>query len=90
MGKLRAEVLRIFGTEEQGKRSPSLPKGSRHLQYVINELALYPVAPLNGRTAVQDSVLPVGGGPNSKSPMAVRKGTLVNFSDYVIHRREDI
>ncbi len=91
-GKLRAEVLRIFGTEEQGEEITFAKlKGSRYLQYVINEtLRLYPVAPLNGRTAVQDSVLPVGGGPNSKSPMAVRKGTLVNFSDYVIHRREDI
>ncbi|KAI9875794.1 MAG: hypothetical protein M1830_007994 [Pleopsidium flavum] len=91
-GKLRSEVLGIFGTEEQGEEITFAKlKSSRYLQYVINEtLRLYPVAPLNNRIAVRDAVLPVGGGPNSESPVAVRKGTVVNFSDYVMHRREDI
>ena len=90
--KVRAEVLRIFGTDRQGEEITFAKlKSARYVQYVINEtLRLYPVAPLNNRIAVRDTILPVGGGPDSKSPIPVRKGTLVNFSDYVIHRREDI
>ena len=90
--KLRAEVHRNFGTVGQGEEITFAKlKSARYVQYVINEtLRLYPVAPLNNRIAVRDTVLPVGGGPDGKSPVAVRKGTLVNYSDYIIHRREDI
>lgn len=90
--EVRDEVLGIFGPEEQGDEITFAKlKSARYLQYVINEtLRLYPVAPLNNRFAVRDTVLPVGGGPDGKGPVAVRKGTLVNFSDYVIHRREDL
>lgn len=90
--KVRAEVLRVFGTDGQGEEITFAKlKSARYVQYVINEtLRLYPVAPLNNRMAVRDSVLPVGGGPDGKSPVAVRKGTLVNYSDYIMHRREDI
>jgi len=90
--KVRGEVFRIFGAEGQGEEITFAKlKSARYVQYVINEtLRLYPVAPLNNRIAVRDSVLPVGGGPDGKGPIAVRKGTLVNFSDYIMHRREDI
>jgi cytochrome P450 len=90
--KLRAEVLQIFGAEGQGEEITFAKlKSARYVQYVINEtLRLYPVIPLNNRIAVRDSVLPVGGGPDGKAPIAVRKGTLVMFSDYIMHRREDI
>lgn len=90
--KIRAVVLEVFGAEGQGEEITFAKlKSARYVQYVINEtLRLYPVAPLNNRIAVRDSVLPVGGGPDGKAPVAVRKGTLVNFSDYIMHRREDI
>lgn len=90
--KLRAEVLRVLGTEEQGQEMTFAKlKSCRYLQYTINEtLRLYPVAPLNNRLAVRDTVLPVGGGPEGKNPIAIRKGTLVNFSPYITHRRVDI
>lgn len=34
--------------------------------------------------------LPVGGGPDGKSPMLVRKGTCVLMNLYAMHRREDV
>jgi cytochrome P450 len=34
--------------------------------------------------------LPVGGGPDGKSPMFVKKGTNVLFNLYSMHRREDV
>lgn len=42
------------------------------------------------RTAVQDTILPVGGGPDGSSPAFVEKGQLVIFNCSAMHRREDI
>jgi hypothetical protein len=42
-------------------------------------LRLYPIVPGNGRTAVRDTTLPVGGGPDGKSPIFVKAGTQVNY-----------
>lgn len=39
--------------------------------------------------ATTDTVLPVGGGPNGKSPVFVAKGTMVNYAVYVLHRRAE-
>lgn len=36
-----------------------------------------------------DTILPVGGGPNGESPVLVPKGTVVGYSTYSMHRRED-
>lgn len=35
-------------------------------------------------------MLPVGGGPNGKSPVFVRKGTIVFYSVWAMHRRQDL
>ena len=40
--------------------------------------------------AVKDTVLPLGGGPDGKSPIFVEAGTAVNYQVYNIHRRKDI
>jgi hypothetical protein len=45
---------------------------------------------MNGRTAVEDTWLPLGGGPKGKSPMFVPKGTQINYQVWVMHRRKDI
>jgi hypothetical protein len=46
--------------------------------------------PLNQRTAEADTFLPLGGGPDHKSPLFVAKGTSVGYSLYAMHRRTDI
>lgn len=45
--------------------------------------------PLNFRVANKDTTLPVGGGPNQRSPVYVKKGNLVAYSVYAMHRRTD-
>ncbi|EEP76785.1 hypothetical protein UREG_01634 [Uncinocarpus reesii 1704] len=85
--KLRAEV------DSLGGKKPSFEelKDMKYLRYCINEaLRLYPVVPSNGRVAIRDTFLPVGGGKDRKSPIFLKKGTLVSYSVFSMHRREDI
>ncbi|KAK9384400.1 cytochrome P450 [Lipomyces mesembrius] len=92
--KLRDEIVEVFG------RGPNPPgtqqinfetlKSATYLRYVMNEvLRLYPSVPQNNRYAVRDTVLPVGGGPDGKSPILIRKREKVTYSVYVMQRRED-
>ena len=53
-------------------------------------LRLYPPVPLNNRTATKTTILPTGGGPDGRSPILVRKGELVVFSQYVNSRTRNI
>ena len=53
-------------------------------------LRLYPPVPLNNRTALKHTVLPTGGGPEGTSPILVKKGEVVIFSQYVNARRKNI
>ena len=51
---------------------------------------MYPPVPLNVRTALKDTTLPVGGGANGLSPIFITKGTTVIYSVWVMHRRPDL
>ncbi|KAK2012508.1 cytochrome P450 [Colletotrichum eremochloae] len=91
--RLRAEVVRDFG--EYGSPIDNIDfgalKASKYLQHVLREsLRVYTVVPLNQRVAARDTVLPRGGGPEGDRPVVVRAGQTVNFSPYLMHRREDI
>ena len=46
--------------------------------------------PENGRQAETDTILPIGGGADRKSPVLVKKGTMVAYSLYAMHRRKDL
>jgi len=46
--------------------------------------------PLNFRVANKDTSLPVGGGPDGKSPIFIEKGQPVLYSVYAMHRRKDL
>ncbi|KAF2099785.1 cytochrome P450 [Rhizodiscina lignyota] len=88
--KLRQAVQDDFGNDAQKLNFATL-KSCKYLQHVLNEtLRYWPTVPVNNRTAVRDTVLPVGGGPNRDQPVAVRKGQLVNMMMYAMHRRKDI
>jgi cytochrome P450 len=40
--------------------------------------------------AVVDTTLPVGGGPDGKSPVFVKAGQSVNYQVYIMQRRKDL
>ncbi|KAL8299604.1 hypothetical protein RB593_009470 [Gaeumannomyces tritici] len=66
-------------------------KNMKYLRWIMNEtLRLWPPVPLNGRQANCDVTLPLGGGPDGRSPLHVKKGQNVAYSAYVLHRREDL
>jgi len=89
---LRATILAEFGTYAHPRdiTFQSL-KSCRQLQHTLNEsLRLYSVVPVNSRVATKDTTIPVGGGPDGKSPIFVRKGQPVDYSVHVMHRRKDL
>lgn len=92
--KLRETILDTFGpyssTVGQSITFEKL-KGCSYLQHVLNEtLRLHSVVPFNSRCAIRDTTLPTGGGPDGNMPVFVPKGTEVNFSTHVLHRRKDL
>jgi cytochrome P450 len=101
--KLRTEVLAI-GTKrpsfEQIKEMKYLQycmnEGQCHPIHnltqadIILALRLHPIVPGNTREAVVDTVLPLGGGPDGKSPIFIKKGTSVNYQVWIMQRRKDL
>ena len=66
-------------------------KSCTYLQHCLNEtLRIFPLVPGNSRRATKDTTLPTGGGPDGKSKVYVRKGQEIQYSVYVMQRREDI
>jgi len=49
---------------------------------------MYPVFAHLSRTAIRDTVLPRGGGPDGSQPVAVPKGCPVTCCVYLMQRRE--
>lgn len=46
--------------------------------------------PINSRSALQTTTLPVGGGADGTSPVLVKKGKAVGYCIYAMHRRKDL
>ena len=90
--KLRASILEDFGTyNSPGDISFTKLKNSQYLQHCLNEtLRLYPVVPFNSRRAVKDTTLPIGGGPDGKSKIFIKKDEQVDYSVHVLHHRKDL
>ena len=85
--ELQAEVATLEGQRPTYEQIKDL----KYLRMVVNEtLRLYPMVPLNAREAAVDTVLPLGGGEDGKSPLFVPKGNIVQYSVYALHRRQDI
>lgn len=90
--RLREEILSTFPPSEPAHSiTITRLREVRYLKHFLNEvLRLLPPVPTNGRFAVNDTMLPVGGGPDGKSPVFVPKGTKVLYHVTVMHRRKDL
>ncbi|KAG9251383.1 cytochrome P450 alkane hydroxylase-like protein [Emericellopsis atlantica] len=87
VSKIRNEL------EPLGSRAPTTEevKKLHYLKNVVNEvLRLHPINPLNSRTAIRDTTLPRGGGPDGQSPVFIRKGQQVMFTSSGLQRRPDL
>jgi len=89
---LRREVINTFGTYSNPTDITfATLKSCQALQNVLNEtLRLNTIVPLNLRTAIRDTTLPRGGGPDGAKPVLVLKGQTVNFSTHVMHRHKEL
>ncbi|RFU24502.1 hypothetical protein B7463_g11835, partial [Scytalidium lignicola] len=91
--KLRGEILDAFGTVESPKGQISFTslKDIAYLRHVMDEaLRLFPPVPINFRTALKDTTIPRGGGPDGLSPIFIQKGRDVCYSVWVMHRRKEL
>ncbi|KAB8262084.1 cytochrome P450 [Aspergillus pseudonomiae] len=91
--KLRDQIVAYFGTNSKplAELTQTSLKAIPYLRYVLTEvLRLLPPIPINFRIATKDTCLPVGGGPDGKSPVYVAKGAMIFYSVYSMHRRTDI
>lgn len=87
--KLRRIILDDFPSGEPV--SFAKLKSCRYLQHVLNEaLRLHNIVPMNMRVAARDTTIPVGGGADQRSPIAVKKGQVVIYSVYLMHLRKDL
>ncbi|KAB8077610.1 cytochrome P450 [Aspergillus leporis] len=83
---LREEVLALGDEEITFEKL----RGLRYLRYVINEThRLYPNGIQMVRIALEDTTLPVGGGPNQSQPIFIQKGDIVHANRYLMHRDPD-
>ncbi|OHW94229.1 cytochrome p450 [Colletotrichum incanum] len=87
MKKLRDEVEGLQGRKPTWEEM----KDMKYLNMVLKEvLRLYPPVATMSRGTARDTTLPVGGGPDGKSPVFVPKGTAVRWSSFRLHRRKDL
>ncbi|CAL5866688.1 uncharacterized protein PFLUO_LOCUS898 [Penicillium psychrofluorescens] len=90
--RLRREIVDAFGDSKNARAeiTQTKLKDIPYLRYVLNEtLRLQPPVPANFRVATKDTSLPVGGGPDQRSPIYIKKGTMVMYNVYAMHRRTD-
>ncbi|KAF8849555.1 putative cytochrome P450 alkane hydroxylase [Acephala macrosclerotiorum] len=85
--KLKAEVDKLEGRLPTHQELTSM----KYLRWLLSEtLRLYPVLPINARTAMQDTTIPVGGGLKGQDPIFIPKGREVAWNTWSMHRRKDL
>jgi len=83
---LQSEIAQLNGDVPTFEQLKEL----KYLRALLNEsLRLHPVVPMNSREAIEDTVLPRGGGPDGDAPLLMPKGSVMSWSVYAMHRRKD-
>ena len=78
---LRKEILDVVGPSERPTYEQL--KSMKYLSAALSEtLRFYPAIPVNQRSAIVDTTLPRGGGPDGLSPIGILKGTAVLYSTF--------
>ncbi|KAF7852728.1 hypothetical protein EAF04_010921 [Stromatinia cepivora] len=84
--RLRSEIL-----QSKDSLTPSHLRRNVLLQNIIKEtLRIHPVFANMARTALRDTILPIGGGPTGSSPIYVFAGSDVMTNFYTLHRNEAV
>jgi cytochrome P450 len=90
LDNLRAEIM----SQLPNGTIPTASHLNSDLKYmnacVKEVLRLFPTVPFNNRIALQDTVLPRGGGPDGLSPIVVPAGSEISLPHYPLYRRKDI
>ena len=85
--KLKTEINKLDGKPPTYVQLREL----KYVRWVLSEtLRLYPVLPINARTARRDTTIPLGGGADGKSPVFVPEGSEVAWNTWSMHRRKDL
>ncbi|KAH7305587.1 cytochrome P450 [Stachybotrys elegans] len=86
--KVREEVL-SYGSD--APLTYDCLRSMKYLDAVLNEThRLYPINVTQTRTCVKDSPLPVGGGPDRKAPIMIRKGDVIRVNKATMFRDKDL
>ena len=89
---LRSAVRKDFGTVYfPSEKSFEELRNCEYLMACLNEsLRLASPIPATSREAAEDTVLPVGGGEEGRSPILVARGTMVVLNLWALHHRKDL
>jgi cytochrome P450 len=84
--KLKSQIESLNGSPPTYQQLTDL----KYVRWILLEsLRLYPVLPINARTANVDTTIPRGGGKDAKSPVFIPKGSEVAWNTWSMHRRKD-
>lgn len=85
--KLQAEIDELQGELPTYERLRDM----KYLKHCVSEtLRLLPPVPLIPKSAIRDTILPLGGGPDGKSPIFVPKGMYVLYHIWTLHRQKSV
>lgn len=87
VASIQQEILELDGETPTWEQL----KNMKYLNWTVKEsLRMNPPVPGNSREAIRDTILPVGGGPDNKSPIFVTKGSILSYQVWTMQRRKDL
>lgn len=88
LADLRTEIETAVGAAQPTYQQL---KDMKYLRAIVSESQrLHPIVPVNSREALQDTLLPRGGGPDEARPVLVPKGSYVAWHMHSMQRRADL